>query len=250
MPMSEVLLMNARAEKPAPWLAADADVSSLNRIAGRISSSLPIDAVLLDVVEVMSALTCCDACSIYLLDNDEFVLRASNDSGSRRVNHLALNRGQQSAGWLMGQREPVSGSRRAFSDTRPAHFSELPEEGYEAFLTVPIVSGGRLFGVINLQNRNPYQYNPREISLAMTLGFMVGAKVNCARLEAENALLDARLRSRKLVERAKGILQREMKISEDAAYRAMRQESQHMRKSMREIAEAVLLTDNLRKCVP
>jgi uroporphyrinogen-III synthase len=133
-------------------------------------------------------------------------------------------------------------------DPRFKMFSDLPEDRFESFLSVPMVSGGRLLGVINLQNRAPYQYSPREISLTATVGFMISAEVERARLESENARLSARLESRKIVERAKGVLQREMKISEEVAYRVMQHESQQTRKSMREIAEAVLLTDNLKRC--
>ena len=55
-------------------------------------------------------------------------------------------------------------------------------------------------------------------------------------LISEKSVLSSQLEARKLVERAKGILQREMKISEEEAYRTMQRQSQQMRKSMKEIA--------------
>ena len=57
-----------------------------------------------------------------------------------------------------------------------------------------------------------------------------------ARLEEQNAKLSLRLESRTLVERAKGILQRELGITESAAYQRLQRQSQQMRKSMKEIA--------------
>ena len=68
-----------------------------------------------------------------------------------------------------------------------------------------------------------------------------------ARLEAENSQLSNKLETRKLVERAKSLLQRELKISEEEAYRMMQRESQERRKSMREISEAIILSDDLRR---
>jgi K+-sensing histidine kinase KdpD len=68
-----------------------------------------------------------------------------------------------------------------------------------------------------------------------------------ARLEAENSQLSTKLETRKLVERAKSILQRELKITEEEAYRRMQRESQERRKSMREISEAVILNDDMRR---
>jgi K+-sensing histidine kinase KdpD len=66
-------------------------------------------------------------------------------------------------------------------------------------------------------------------------------------LESEKSVLSGQLETRKLVERAKGILQRELKISEDEAYRAMQRQSQQMRKSMKEISESIILNDELKR---
>jgi len=66
-------------------------------------------------------------------------------------------------------------------------------------------------------------------------------------LESEKSVLSGQLETRKLVERAKGILQRELKISEEEAYRSMRRQSQQMRKSMKEISQSVILNDELKR---
>ena len=80
--------------------------------------------------------------------------------------------------------------------------------------------------------------------------FGVGAEIERARLESENVELTGRLETRKAVDRAKGILQRDLNMTEDEAYRAMQTESRQRRKSMREIAEAVILGEELRKSQP
>ncbi len=66
-------------------------------------------------------------------------------------------------------------------------------------------------------------------------------------LVSEKSVLSGQLEARKIVERAKGILQREMKISEDEAYRMIQKQSQQMRKSMREISETIILNDELKR---
>ena len=66
-------------------------------------------------------------------------------------------------------------------------------------------------------------------------------------LETEKSVLSGRLETRKLVERAKGILQRELKISEEEAYRTMQRQSQQMRKSMQEISQSIILNDELKR---
>ncbi len=66
-------------------------------------------------------------------------------------------------------------------------------------------------------------------------------------LEDEKSALSDQLQNRKLIERAKGILQRDLKMSEADAYRAMQRESQQRRKSMKEIAESIILNDELKR---
>jgi AmiR/NasT family two-component response regulator len=86
----------------------------------------------------------------------------------------------------------------------------------------------------------------REIKLLSNVGFLVGAEIGIACLENENSELRDHLETRKLVERGKGILQRELAITEEAAYLLLRQRSRQKRRSMKEIAEAVILGHELR----
>lgn len=138
---------------------------------------------------------------------------------------MTIRVGQGVTGWVTQHRQPVVISNKAYEDSRFRLLNELPEGRFEAFLSVPLVCGGHLVGVINLQNRMTYQYTKREVSLIATIGFLVGAEVERARLESENLQLSERLETRKLVERAKGVLQRELKISEEDAYRTLQRES-------------------------
>jgi K+-sensing histidine kinase KdpD len=66
-------------------------------------------------------------------------------------------------------------------------------------------------------------------------------------LESEKSALSGQLEARKLVERAKGILQRDLRIGEEEAYRTMQRQSQQMRKSMKEIAESIILNEELKR---
>lgn len=132
-------------------------------------------------------------------------------------------------------------------DPRFKRFKDLPEDTFEAFLSVPILCRGKLVGVINLQHRKPYQHTENEVRLLTMVGHLVGAELERARLETENLQLSDRLESRKHIEKAKGVLQRDFGLDEDSAYKAMQRESRQRRKSMREIAEAIVLNDELRK---
>jgi putative methionine-R-sulfoxide reductase with GAF domain len=203
--------------------------------------------VLAQIVEFATSVVKCDSCFIYVLENDELVLRASKNPHPEAVDRLKLKLGEGITGWVAEHREPVSLEENASEDSRFQLFNELPEDRFEAFLSVPVLSRGHLVAVINLQNRAPYRYSDREIRLLSTIGFLVGAEIKMARLESENSQLSKKLESRKIVERAKGIMQRELNVSEEEAYLTLQRESRQRGKSMKDIAEAILLHEEIRR---
>jgi uroporphyrinogen-III synthase len=182
-----------------------------------------------------------------VLEEQELLLRASRNPHPDVVDRLRLRVGEGITGWVAEHREPVAVSKNASQDPRFQFFHELPEDTYEAFMSVPLMSRGRVVGVINVQHRRPHIYNQKEIKLISTVGFLVGAEIEMARLETENTHLSQKLATRKIVERAKGILQRDLSIDEEQAYLALQRQSRQTRKSMHEVAEAVVVTDELRR---
>jgi len=67
---------------------------------------------------------------------------------------------------------------------------------------------------------------------------MAGAEIEVARLETENSDLSQQLETRKLVERAKGILQRDLGLTEEQAYLSIQRQSRQKRKTMKESCSA------------
>ncbi len=222
------------------------DIAVLSKMATRLSAADPVNQVLHEVVEFVAAVVECDSCMIYVMEGDDLVLRASKNPHPESIGRVKMQLGQGITGWVAEHRRPVAVAESASQEPRFKVFNELPEDSFEAFLSVPLVSGGRLVGVINVQSRAPHVYTQREIGLVSAIGFLVGAEVERARLETENSELSGKLEARKIVERAKGILQRELKISETEAYRILQRESQQRRKSMKDIAESVILNDELK----
>lgn len=218
-------------------------VERLRRIVTRSSEAVPFYEVLGEVVEFVAAVVPCDSCFVYVLEGEDLVLRASKNPHAEVVDRLKLKIGQGITGWVAEHKELAIIPRGAGSDPRFKLFNELPEDRFEAFLSVPLASRGRLVGVINVQNRDCYDYNEREIGLVSMIGFLVGAEIEMARLEQQNADLSQRLESRTLVERAKGILQRDLGISESEAYQKLQRQSQEMRKPMKDIAGAIVLSN-------
>jgi uroporphyrinogen-III synthase len=105
---------------------------------------------------------------------------------------------------------------------------------------------------VNVHHREPHEHTPKEISLLLFLGEQMGGAIAMSLLAGQNARLREeavqireQLEVRKLVERAKGILQQRYQWTEQQAYRRLREESRRLRKPIREIAEAVLLVESL-----
>jgi uroporphyrinogen-III synthase len=222
----------------------------LHEIGNRLATAEGFHDVLSRVVEFASALVKCDSCLIYVLEGDELVLRASKNPHPEVVDRLKLRVGQGITGWVAEHQEPVAIAEKAALDPRFQFFHELPEDSYEAFLSVPLMCRGRVVGVINLQHRQHHVYRRREIRLISTIGFLVGAEIEMARLEEANLDLAEQLQTRKVVERAKGILQRDLGFSEEQAYLTLQRQSRQKRRPMREIAEAIVLSDEVKGSLP
>lgn len=228
-------------------LHSDVDLDFLHDVSSRIAADDPLHQDLERITEFASALVKCDSCFVYVREGDELVLRASKNPHKEVVDRLKLQVGQGITGWVAEHREPVAVSHHASQDPRFQLFHELPEDSYEAFLSVPILSRGRAVGVINLQHRQPHTYTPRQIRLISMIGFLVGAEIERARLEAENSQLQLQLETRKLLERAKGILQRDLGLDEEQAYLTLQRQARQRRKPLKEIAAAVVLGEEIRR---
>jgi signal transduction protein with GAF and PtsI domain len=223
------------------------EVDLLHDIASGITAADSLHDVLGRVLDFVSWIAKFDSCFVYVLEGNELVLRASRNSHSEVLGLLKLPLGQGITGWVAQHQQPVAVERHAFQDSRFQAFHQLPEDRFEAFLSVPISSRGKVVGVINVQQREPYLFSQREIRLIATAGFLVGAEIEMARLESANSQLSEQLTTRKAVERAKGILQRDLQLSEEKAYLTLQSQSRQRRKPMREVAEAIVLSDEIKR---
>lgn len=219
----------------------------LHTLGTRIAAADPLHDVLNEIVEFVADHVNCDSCFVFVLEGDDLVLRASKNSHPEALDMLRMQVGQGIAGWVAEHREPVAIAERASLDPRFKVFTELPEDTYQAMLSVPVISRGRVVNVINVQHKERHVYSVREIKAISTIGHLVGAAIEMARLENEVTQLSDKLATRKIVERAKGVMQRELSISEEEAYLIIQRQARQRRKSMKEISEAILLSDELRK---
>lgn len=129
-----------------------------------------LDSVVQLVVEFME----CDSCLLYLLENDELVLCASNAGHPQSIGKVRLKLSEGLTGWVARERRLLAISREAYHDPRFKMFSELPEDTFEAFLSAPIVFRSGVVGVINVQHRDAHAHTGGEMELLTTVGEQVG----------------------------------------------------------------------------
>jgi signal transduction protein with GAF and PtsI domain len=225
----------------------DPALEFLHEIGSQMAAADPLHTVLARIVEFVSSVVKCDSCFVYILEGKDLVLRSSKNPHPEIVDRLKLRIGQGITGWVAEHRQPVAVGSHASSDPRFQLFNELPEDRYAAFLCVPIICRNRLVGVINLQHRQPHTHTEHEIHLVSTIGFLVGAEIEMARLEEANVQLSEELESRKLIERGKGILQRDLRLSEEQAYLMLQKQSRQRRMPMREVARAIVLSEEVKR---
>ncbi len=220
-------------------------IALFHRISNIVSSELSLDEMLGEIVGLTVQVTDCDACLVYLIDRntDEVVLRASQVPHAADIGNLRMKVGEGITGWVAEHKSVVALASRAASDTRFKRFQALVEDTYEAFLSVPLVSGGEIIGVINVHHREPHHHSPEEISLLTFVGEQMGGAISKsvlaeanARLLEETIEMKRQLETRKVVERAKGILQQRYSLTEEEAYLRLRNESRRLRRPMKELA--------------
>ena len=226
---------------------SEPETTVLHRVSSIVASERSLDEMLGEIVGLTVQVTQCDACLVYLLDktSNEIVLRASQVPHAAELGNLRLQMGEGITGWVAEHKAVVALPENAGQDERFKLFPVLVEDTYEAFLSVPLVTGGDLIGIINVHHRDAHRHTPEEVATLSFIGEQMGGAISKANLAEENVRLKRMLEERKVVERAKGILMRKHGLTEEDAYLRLRNESRRLRRPMKDLAEAIILTEDM-----
>src|SRR6186713_234251 len=168
---------------------AGQELRILHQISSTISSTLDLDEVLHQIIGLVIQVTRGDSCLLYLLDETEdfLILRASKNPHPRLIGRISVKLGEGITGWVAQESQQVAIARHASRDSRFKFFNNLPEDKFEAFLSVPIIATGRVVGVINVQHRKAHRHTEDEKTLLSIIGLQVGSAIRNARLFEETS---------------------------------------------------------------
>jgi len=160
----------------------------LHRISGIVSSGMPLQKMLDELIGLVVSVTNCDACLVYLLEQprNEIVLYASQLPHAGEIGKIRLRIGEGVTGWVAKNRSVVALSSRAWADSRFKSFASLPEDSYEAFLSVPLISSGEVIGIINIHHKEPHEHASQEVALLTYVAEQMGGAIGKARLSEQS----------------------------------------------------------------
>jgi signal transduction protein with GAF and PtsI domain len=153
---------------------AEQQLRLFQRVSRLMTRDLELEGVLHEIVTLIRDFLECDSCLIYLVEENELVLSASTDATRSKVGKLRLRMSEGLTGWVARERRLVAISRESYADPRFKFFKDLPQDTFEAFLSVPIISQNKVVGVINVQHRDPRIHSGADMEMLSTLGEQVG----------------------------------------------------------------------------
>ena len=139
-----------------------------------MTRDMGLDDVLHEIVSLVRDFLDCDSCLIYLVEEGELVLYATSDPDRKGIGKVRLRLDEGLTGWVARERRLLAISREAYNDPRFKYFKDLPQDTFEAFLSVPIISQAKVVGVINVQHREPRIHSGGDMEMLSTLGEQIG----------------------------------------------------------------------------
>lgn len=223
-------------------------IEALSKISRVITSDLYLEDILKLIVTVTAQVMGSKLCSLMLVDEKEkeLMIRATQSVSEIYNKKSPLKIGEGVAGKVVLENKP-----HAVYDILKAKeykYKDIAKkEGIASLLCVPLSVKGKVIGVINLYTSRPHRFTKNEINILIAIANQAAMVIENTELIVKTKVIQEELEIRKVVERAKGIIMKERNLSEDEAYRLIQKYSMDSRKSMRQVAEAIVLTHDIKK---
>jgi GAF domain-containing protein len=172
-------------------VAQTGEARFLQRLALAAASTLDArDLVRLVISETTDAMDV-DVCSVYLLepDGESLLMTATNGLSQAGVGRVSLRLGEGITGWAAEERRPI-----VVPDVRAEpRFRWLPgvdQARFVSMCSVPILSGDRLVGVLNVQSDERRDFTASDVALMAAIAAHVAGALERSELQGR---LEARV---------------------------------------------------------
>ena len=232
-------------EKPKKPLL-DKNIEALSKISSAITSDLYIEDILRLIVIVTAQMMKSKICSLMLVDHKkgEIAIRATQSMSEDYNKKPSLKINEGISGKVVMGKKPIT--ILDVTQEKEYKYRDIAiKEGLKSLLCVPMVVKGKVIGVINCYTQKPHKFSDTEINMLTAVANQAAVAIENTELLVKTKVIQEELESRKTVEKAKGILMKEQGLSEEEAFRRIQKHSMDSRRSMREIAEAIILTDKM-----
>jgi GAF domain-containing protein len=187
-----------------------AENEALAAVVGLVASSPDLDAVLGRVVDLLTRVSGCHACFLYLLDGDRLRLRAASPLYGRHIGRIAFPATEGLAGWTIRNRRAAFIRDHASEDPRTNYVPELDEERFQSMAATPVPArSGDMLGVIVLHTQAPHEFDEGILNvLTQTASIIAGAIENAQLYDAARRRAEALTRLAELSQRIAAVTQR------------------------------------------
>lgn len=132
------------------------------------------------VVDLIGNTMVADVCSIYLSSEDKsLLLMATQGLRKEAVGRTRMAENEGLVGLVSATARPLR-LTDAFSHPRFSYRPETGEDPFHSFLGVPILRGGRVLGVLVVQNRTERLYDDEEVEALQTIAMVLAELVAAA----------------------------------------------------------------------
>jgi len=221
----------------------DRSIEALTLISKAITSDQYLEDILRLIVMVTAEVMNSSVCSLWLLDEKEGVmrLRATQSIDSEYLKDRVLMVGEGVVGKVVAENRPYIVSN-VLTDPYYKEKELARRMGLVSMLSVPMRVKERVIGVINCYTSHPHAFSDLQMNVLTTVANQAAVAIEKTELMVQTKVIQEELEKRKLIERAKDLLMKRFHLSGEEAYRWLQKRSMNTRKSMREVAEAVILT--------
>lgn len=223
-------------------------IKALSKISKAIASDLYLEDILRLIVVVTAQVMNSNICSLMLIDEktDKLVIRTTQSISEEYNKKPPLKVGEGIAGKVAKDNRPMV-IKDVTKEKEYKYGDIAKKEGLYSLLCVPLAVKGKVIGVLNCYTPTPHDFTETEINILTSIADQAAVAIENTELMVKSRVIQEELETRKRIERAKGILMKEERLGEEEAYLKLQRFSMDHRKTMREVAEAIILSAEMKK---